>query len=150
MTSFAHSEPAWNIVPIGTDLRNEMLEGALRERAIRIQESRLQRERQEPTPTQAAGVETLRHLDCGMLLSEDEIELTTNVDCFREGDVAFCVEPRRLTFWGLRSGGLGSDPHDLIFRFANLPFEIEPESVRTKRNGRILTTRVNRRLSLRS
>jgi hypothetical protein len=54
MTSLAHSEPAWNVVPIGTDLRNEMLDGAVRERAIRIQESRLQRQRHEPTPTQAA------------------------------------------------------------------------------------------------
>ena len=150
MTSLAHGEPAWNVVPIGTDLRNEMLDGALHERAIRIQESRLQRELQERTPTQGARVETLRHLDCGMLLSEDEIELTTNVDCFREGDVAFCAEPRRLTLWGQRSGGLGSDPHDLIFRFVNLPFEIESENVRTKRNGRILTIKMNRRLGFRS
>ena len=150
MTSLVHSERAWNVVPIGTDLRNEMLDSALRDRAFRIQESRLQRQRQKPTPKQAASVETMRHLDCGMLLSEEEIELTTSVDCFREGDVAFCAEPRRLTLWGQRSGGLGSDPHDLIFRFVNLPFEIEPENVRIKRNGQVLTIKMNRRLRLRS
>jgi len=149
MTSLVHDQAVWKVVPVGSDLRDKMLDEAMQECADRIQTSRLQTERQELTPKQAAQIETLLHLDCGMLLSEESIDLTTDVGCFREGDLAFCAEPRRLTLWGQSSSG-SADPHSLIFRFVDLPFEIDPECVKTKRNGQVLTIKMMRACPRRS
>lgn len=155
MTVGSHVEPLWKIVPACSDLRKEMLEDALRTKTMQIREQRAVKEQGMPALDKAAEAETLQPLDCGLLLSENEIELTTDAGCFQEGDIALCTEPHRLTLWGHRAAPANcpvstdqtNNPHCLIFRFVNLPFEIDPSKVTTRRNGRVLTMNLPRRLA---
>jgi hypothetical protein len=124
-----------------------MLGDVLRERALCIREERKSLADHLAAPYEAAEKEALRPLDCGMLLSDDNIELTTDAGLFCEGDIAFCAERRRLTLWGHCSDGHkdgattsnDKDPHAVVFRYVNLPCDIEPGNVTTRRNGRVLT-----------
>ncbi len=153
MTPDTSVQPSWKIVPSNSDLRNQVLSDTLRAKTTQICECRQAALDLLPTPEKAAEGETLRPLDCGMLLFDEKIELTTDAGCFEEGDVRFCAEPHRLTLWGNCSGAkMGASPvqnssHGLIFRYVNLAYEIEPAKVTIERNGRILTINLPRRLA---
>jgi hypothetical protein len=154
MATATEIRPVWKIVPASPELRNEMFQDAIRSKSIEIHLGRRMQSGLQPLQV-AAKTEILRPLDCGLLLSCDKIELTTDAGVFEEGDVGVCAEPTRVTLWGRRPAAEKIGPtlpgeslhaHGLEFRFVDLPFAIEPSQVTTKRNGRVLTMNLPRRL----
>ncbi|MHB8485911.1 MAG: Hsp20/alpha crystallin family protein [Candidatus Acidiferrales bacterium] len=86
-------------------------------------------------------------LNCGHLLLDDKIRLSTDAAYFEKGDVEVCVEPRRLTICGTASRcsplltpeSSSLQAHkDLIFRTLDLPVEIEASQATARFRGRFL------------
>ena len=89
----------------------------------------------------------MRPLNCGFLISDDKIELNTDAACFADGEIAVCVEPRRLTICGkdgfcksretLEEGNSKLNDY-LVFRSLDLPVEVEPSQATAKFKGRTI------------
>ena len=91
--------------------------------------------------------ETLHLLNCGYLVLDDKIALSTDAACFEEGEIEICLEPRRLTICGRQRGrkqgvltqkATSSLNGNLIFRALDLPVQIEPSEVTARFKGRSL------------
>jgi hypothetical protein len=91
--------------------------------------------------------EILRPLNCGFLVSDRGIELSTDASCFGEGEIEICLEPRHLTIFGME---LNNTPEAVtesadfmpaghaIIRTLELPFEIDPSEVSAKFKRRMI------------
>lgn len=91
--------------------------------------------------------EILSPLNCGFLVSDHSIELSTDAACFGEGEIEICLEPRHLTICGMecnstpeavtKSAGFMPAGHSII-RTLTLPFEIDPSEVSARFKGRMI------------
>jgi HSP20 family molecular chaperone IbpA len=88
--------------------------------------------------------EILRTLNCGFLVSDHSIELSTDAASFGEGEIKICLEPRHLTISGMECNSTpetvtepaGFMPDHSIIRTLELPFEIDPSEVSARFKGR--------------
>ncbi|HSZ19623.1 MAG TPA: DUF2934 domain-containing protein [Candidatus Acidoferrum sp.] len=91
--------------------------------------------------------EILRTLNCGFLVSDQSIELSTDAATFGVGEIEICLEPRHLTISGMdcnstpetvtEPAGFMPDGHSII-RTLELPFEIDPSEVSARFKGRMI------------
>jgi hypothetical protein len=94
-----------------------------------------------------AQVEVVRPLDCGVIVQDDRVCLTTDVSCFEEGPIDIWVEPHRLTLGGLDPSrkplpGLpGAPPRprmEWTFVVHDFAVEVDPAEVKARFNGPVL------------
>jgi HSP20 family molecular chaperone IbpA len=86
--------------------------------------------------------EIVRPLNCGFLVLDHSIELTTDAACFDEGEIEICVEPRHLMICGKARTGtpeiVSKSAECSIIRSLELPIEIEPSVVTAGFKGRTI------------
>jgi hypothetical protein len=86
--------------------------------------------------------EVLRPLNCGFLVLDHSIELSTDTLCFAEGEIQICVEPRHLMIYGTVAGSapeIDANPARYsIVRTLELPLEIEPSEASARFKGRTI------------
>ncbi len=120
---------------------------AIARRAFQISESRGFAPGHEMEDWRRAESEVVRPLNCGFLVSDNKIELTTDAACFDEGEIEVCAEPWRLVICGTdRACKPGKMPErnashagqDVIFRSLKLPHEVLPSQATARFKGRIL------------
>lgn len=146
------TERSWNgrkltIAVVSPDEQSKRIRDAIALRAFQTCESRGCGPGHQGEDWRRAESEILAPLNCGHLVLDDRIWLSTDAACFEKGDVEICVEPRRLTICGTtrgckppqtaENGGSGSHK-DFIFRTLELPVEIEPSQVTARFRGRFL------------
>lgn len=127
--------------------RDGRIRDAIAKRAFQICESRGGSSGHQLEDWRRADSEILRPLNCGYLVADDKIELSTDAASFGEGEIEICVQPRRLMICEkeqiCKPGGprekIGSSMNrDLVFWYLDLPLEIEPSEVTAKFRGRTL------------
>jgi hypothetical protein len=88
--------------------------------------------------------EVVRPMDCGLIVQDDRVCLTTDVSCFGPGTLEIWVEAHRITLCGTstspklhRAAGPASanGPRDWIFRTHELSAEVVPAEVTVRFNG---------------
>jgi hypothetical protein len=137
-----------SVTHVTTQERDHFLRDTLAKRAFQMCESRKCGPQHQAEHWSSAESEILLPLDCGFLLCDDCIELTTDASRYAGSEIKLCVEPRRLTIYGLErsprlSGNAASralrvgDSHP-IFRFVDLPVEIEPSKVKARLKHHVL------------
>lgn len=94
-----------------------------------------------------AEAETQGPLNCGCLVLDRSLELSTDAACFGEGTIEIYVEPRRLTVCG-KARECAADPGSVragaktssvsIIRKVDLPFEIDPSGISATFKGRMI------------
>lgn len=152
MRTSISTDQSWNgrhltITFVTPNKRDARIHDAIAKKAFRIWESRGFVLGHQLEDWRRAESETLRPLTCGFLVLDDKIELNTDPALFDEGEITVWVEPLRLTICGkervckpgdtLVKGGSGLNG-DLIFRFLDIPFEIEPFCATARFKGRAL------------
>jgi HSP20 family protein len=133
-----------HFTPNGLDAN---IRDAIARRAFEISESRGFVPGHEMEDWRRAESEVVRPLNCGFLVSDNQIELTTDPACFDEGEIKVCVEPRRLVICGTeRACQPGKMPErnashtgkDVIFRSLKLPHEVLPSQASARFKGGVL------------
>jgi len=94
----------------------------------------------------AAEGRIMQPLNCGFIAADDEILLATDSTHFGPGEIEIWVEPRRLILSGPEpvASAVGS-PRGFIFRFVDLPVEIDPLNVVARFKGRMLEIELSSR-----
>jgi hypothetical protein len=146
------TERSWNgrnlkIAPVSPAEQSKRIRDAVAVRAFQICESRGCGAGHDAEDWQRAESEIVGPLNCGHLVLDDRIWLSTDVAYFEKGAIEICVEPRRLTICGTprigkpsqppESGGSGSRK-GVIFRFLDFPVEILPAQATAKFKGRFV------------
>lgn len=148
----SRTERSWNgrrlnVKRLDPNERDTKIRDAIARRAFQISESRGRELGHQLEDWRRAESETVRPLNCGYLISDGKIELNTDAACFADGEIAVCVEPRRLTICGRKAFCKSSETLDegnskfngyLIFRSLDLPVEIEPSQVTATFKGRTI------------
>ena len=143
---------SWNgrhlkVTRVTPEERAGIIRATTAKEAFRISESRGFKPGHEMEDWRQAESEIVRPLDCGFLVSDHRIELSTDAACFGEGEIEICVEPRHLTICGTERActpGAASKSADSrsadrsIIRSLELPLEIEPSGVSARFKGRMI------------
>jgi len=127
------------ITDVAPQERDRILHDTIARRAFQICENRRCGPGHQVEHWSRAESELLLPLNCGLLLSDVKIELTTDASPYDGNEIAICAQPRRLMIYGIeRSTKLSGNAMStaltvaeprLIFRFVDLPIEIEPSQV---------------------
>lgn len=127
--------------------QRKKIHDAIARRAFEICNSRGGKAGHQLEDWKCAEAEILRPLDCGFLVCDDKLDLSTDAASFEEGEIEIWAEPRRLTICGkkhicTRGAALekvsANRESDLIFRYLDLPFEIDPAQATARFRGRTL------------
>ncbi len=138
---------SWNgrqlkIARVTPEERAAIIRAATAKEAFRISETRGFKPGHELEDWRRAESQVVRPLDCGFLVSDHRIELSTDAACFGEGEVEICVEPRHLTICGTERtclpGAVSKFPDRPIIRTLELPIEIQPSQASAKFKGRTI------------
>ena len=152
MRTPSSSERSWKgrqlkIASVAPIQQRKRIHDAIARRAFEICNSRGCEAGHQLEDWKRAKAEILRPLDCGFLVCDDKLDLSTDAACFEEGEIEIWAEPRRLTICGkeqiCRRGAAlekvsANRESDLIFRYLDLPFEINPAHVTARFRGRTL------------
>ncbi len=135
------------IASVTPSQQRKRIHDAIAQRAFHISESRRCEPEHQLEDWQRAESEILRPLNCGFLMLDDKIGLSTDATCFEEGEIEIYVEPRRLTICGKErvckpgatpEKGVSRLKSNLVFHFLDLPLEIKPSQVTARFKGRTL------------
>jgi len=146
------TERSWNgrifqITAVSASEQSKRIHDAISLRAFQICERRGCGAGRGREDWRRAESEILAPLNCGHVIQDDKIQLSTDAACFEKGEIEICVEPRRLTLCGtpakctplLTPENSGSQARkDFIFRTLELPVAIEPSQATAKFKGRFL------------
>jgi len=146
------AERSWNgrnlrIAAVSSGGQSKRIRDAIALRAFQICKSRGCGSGRQVEDWRRAESEILAPLNCGHLVLEGKVWLSTDAACFEKGDIEICVEPRRLTICGTPrdyrpsqpSEKCGSGPcKDIVFHALDLPVEIEPSQATARFRGRFL------------
>lgn len=152
MTRTSSSERSWHGKHLKITLlklveRDARIHDAIAQRSFQICKNRNCTPGHQLEDWRRAESETLRPLNCGYIVLDDKIGLSTDAACFEEGEIEICVEPRRLTICGgqrvCKPGDMGekvvsSLNGSVIFHTLDLPVQIEPSQVTARFKGRTL------------
>ena len=152
MRSPSSAEQSWSgrhlkITAVTPSEQLKRMRDVIARRALQICENRRYEPGHQLEDWRRAESETVRPLNCGYMVLDDKIGLSTDAACFEEGEIEICVEPRRLTICGRKRGcepgdmaekGTSSLNGSLIFRALDLPLETEPSQVTARFKGRTL------------
>jgi HSP20 family molecular chaperone IbpA len=138
---------SWNgrhlkITRVTPDERAGIIRDAVAKKVFQNFESRGTEPGHELKDWRQAESEILRPLNCGFLLLDHSIELSTDAASFGEGEIEICVEPRHLTICGKERTGtpkpVPESANLLTIRSLELPIEIEPSEVTAGFKGRMI------------
>jgi len=141
------SSPLLRITSVNPHEQRKMVFDAIAERAYQIYESRNHEPGHELDDWRRAESEIVRPLNCGFLILDQMIALSTDTASLEGREIEICVEPRHLTICGNpRAGrpivpperGASTSKGNPIFYVLDLPVEIEPSRVTASLNGRRL------------
>lgn len=152
MRQASSSERSWHKRHLKITLSNPIerdarIRNAIAQRAFQICKNRNCAPGNQLEDLRRAESETLSSLNCGYIVADDKIGLSTDAACFEEGEIEICVEPRRLTICGGQLGCKTGDVTEkvassvngnLIFRTFDLPIQIEPSQVTARFKSRTL------------
>lgn len=137
----------WNgrhlqVASVTQEEREGIVRAAIAKRAFQISESRGLKPGHELEDWRRAESETVRPLNCGYLVLDRGIDLTTDAACFGEGEIEICVEPRHLTIRGTESTcppeAVSTPSKRSMIRSLELPIEIEPSEASARFKGRMI------------
>ena len=138
---------SWNgrhlkVTRVTPEERARIVRAAIAKRAFQISESRGFEPGHELADWRRAESEILRPLNCGFLVLDHSIELSTDSACFGEGEIEICIEPRRLMICGTERActpeAVSKVAGRSIIRSLELPIEIEPSEVCARFKGRMI------------
>ena len=146
------AERSWNgrilkITAVSASEQSKRIRDAIALRAFQICERRGCGAGRGREDWRRAESEILAPLNCGHLVLDDKIRLSTDAAYFEKGEIEVCVEPRRLTICGTASRctplltpeSSSLQAHkDLIFRTLDLPIEVEASQATARFRGRFL------------
>jgi hypothetical protein len=102
---------------------------------------------------QRAYAETVRSLDCGVLVQDNRVCLIADASMFDVGPLEIYVEPRRITLCGFgRStrpipappGQPARPRRDWVFRVHDFDVDVDPRAVVARFNGPVLNVYLGR------
>ncbi len=138
---------SWNgrhlkITRVTPEERAGIVQAAIAKRAFQISESRGSEPGHELEDWRRAESEIPRPLNCGFIVLDHSIEVSTDAACFGEGEIGIYVEPRHLTISGTERTcmpeAVSKSPDRSIIRSLDLPLEIEPSEASARFRGRMI------------
>jgi Protein of unknown function (DUF2934) len=146
MTQETPRRPSWKgrrikiATPVPGEQENRLREAVAR-RAYELFESHGCLPGHDGEDWRCAESDLVHPLACGFITRDDKILISTDISVFDEGGVEVCVEPRRLSLFGMscsRDAGGAHLPGQPVYRVLNLPVEVDPSRAHARFNGRIL------------
>ncbi|HUK53026.1 MAG TPA: hypothetical protein VL099_07030 [Candidatus Binatia bacterium] len=132
------------IMPPAPDALKKKIHDAVSWRAFALYEGRGGMRGHEIEDWSLAEADVLQPMDCGTIVQDHRVCLTTNLSCFGPGTLELWVEPHRVTVCGPaasakldRTGEKSSQitRKDWIFRSHELSAEVDPAAVTVRFNG---------------
>ena len=140
----------------GNELRNKMHD-AVAWHAFRFFEDQGCMPGHDVEHWQRAYAETIRSLNCGVIVQDERVCLTADASLFDVGPLEIYVEPRRITLCGFArarqpqpsSPGAAQDRsrRDWVFRVHDFDVDVDPRVVVARFNGPVLDVYLGRALS---
>ncbi|HEV2523180.1 MAG TPA: DUF2934 domain-containing protein [Candidatus Acidoferrales bacterium] len=152
MDTLRFSTRSWNgrrlkVASVTPEERKRIVRETIASRAFQLSEARGFEPGHGLDDWRRAEAEILGSLNCGCLVLDRSLELSTDAACFAEGTIEIYVEPRRLTICG-KGRECAADPGSVqtgakissvsIVRNVDLPFEIDPSRVSATFKGRMI------------
>jgi len=147
MTPHSFTAKSWNgrhlkIRRVTPEERATIIRDAVAKEVLQNRESRGCEPGHELKDWRQAESEILRPLNCGFLVLDNSVELSTDGANFGEGEIEICVEPWHLMICGMERTGtqeaISNSAGRSIIRSLELPIEIEPAEVSAGFKGRMI------------
>jgi len=134
------------IVSVNPGEQRKRMRDAIARKAYEICECRNFDPGHELEDWQRAESAILLPLNCGFLMLDDKLALSTDAKPFEKTEIEIRVEPKRLTICSEEPRRANAKPatdalrsnRNLTFHFVNLPIEIDPSRVTARFKGRAL------------
>jgi Protein of unknown function (DUF2934) len=132
------------IMPPASDALKKKMNDAVAWRAFELYESHGWAAGHDRENWLQAEADVVRPLDCGTIVQDHRVCLTTNISCFAPGTLELWIEPHRITLCGPnpsrrleRTGpaAAGSGLRNLLFLTHELDSKVEPAEVTVRFNG---------------
>jgi Protein of unknown function (DUF2934) len=132
------------VMPPAADALNKRMHDAVAWRAFHLYEARGCASGHEAEDWREAEADVVRPLECGTIVEEDTVCVTTDASCFGPGSLEVWVEPHRITLCGPCAAQKLERPAEAairigqrnwIFRTHELTAELDPAEVIVKFNG---------------
>lgn len=152
MQESTRTSQSWNgrivaVTPIKPADRAKKITDAIGRRAFQISEARNFAPGHEREDWQRAESEVVGPFCGGWTLPDNSIVVTGTASLYKEGAIEVCIEPRRLTIFGVQRASLGHDaleecrhsPEEKeIVRILDLPVEVDPAGATARFNHAML------------